>query len=258
MCGVLGGDVGMLSKRKGRGWLTLTLGFVLGVALTVCLSGRMRDEEKSTSAQKQDVVVGGVTIRLMDIDEPNTPEAKSALGVIQGEVPFLFIYLNGDGEVISYAGGAPGHKAVHALVGREGLASLMVYGSGGTPVIFADPSEEGPGWNSIRYVETTRESGEDGRLVRYRPVGEMYVDLDGDGQFDFKDVYDDQSARLSQWILIRSNWECLGVFDPPRDWREPGYCSTSERTAIQVRDGKERQLRFEPGLGWREGSMNEQ
>ena len=138
-----------------------------------------------------------------------------------------------------------------ASFGQERLSDLIIYGRETMPVEFAIANDEPEGWGSVRYVRTTPEYDRSGALMRYRPIGEMYIDIDFDGQFDAKDIYNDQSERLSQWVFMDGGWKCLGTFDPPTGWREPGYVGVNTRTAIYREDGREQHLDFVPGLGWK-------
>ena len=81
-------------------------------------------------------------------------------------------------------------------------------------------------WGQIMYGK----SNEAGNLV-----GDVFVDIDFDGQFDVKHVMDDNGKRLSVSIFIDGSWQ------------EVDRCSVKEMRA----DIGQTRYTFDPNSGWR-------
>ena len=95
-------------------------------------------------------------------------------------------------------------------------------------------------------------------MARYRAVGEVYHDLDFDGQFDAKEIWDDKSVVISQSIFIKGEWRELGRLDGSGQFnkRAGGFDPENLRHTQEIDGGKKTYFDFVAGKGWSERSRH--
>ena len=79
-------------------------------------------------------------------------------------------------------------------------------------VLFLKSSDKPGVWRPATYAPTVAAVyDEKGTLVRWRAIGETYFDLDFNGQFDAKEIFNDKSVVVSQSIFVKDQWRELGT-----------------------------------------------
>jgi len=232
-------------------------GFVAGITLMLAL-GFAKDPNEGEKEILPKNAFGDLRIVTVPLDRSDT---KDAMLIYKGDVPIIHIYRNDANEVHRFAL-SNGEKNVLAFgnLVKSGISEFVVYGnevhSGRrTPVLYLKSSDKPGVWRPTTYIPSVVPVyDEKGTLVRWRMIGEAYFDLDFDGQFDAKLIWNDKSVVVSGSIFIKGQWreigtldgkERIGAFDPETlsaDTRERG----SKKTTY---------FDFVWGKGWQERSQ---
>jgi hypothetical protein len=250
------GQSDMLRNRicKDAGF-TLT-GFIAGIALLLILGfAKDRDENEKEILPKN--TFGDLRIVTESLKRS---DSKGMMTLRKGGMPIIFIYINDANEVDRFAivNGAHGLLALGRL-GKSGISEFAVYGNevhdgGRTPVLLMVASDKPGVWHKVRYSPTFPVH-EEGKLKLYRTVGELYEDLDFDGQFDLKEIHDSKSAIISQSIFLKDEWRELGRMDSDgRFNKRRGAFDPNDLSAYTegVDTGKGTYFDFVWGKGWQE------
>ena len=122
------------------------------------------------------------------------------------------------------------------------------------PVLFLKSSDKPGVWRPATYAPTVAAVyDEKGTLVRWRAIGETYFDLDFNGQFDAKEIFNDKSVVVSQSIFVKDQWRELGTLD--RKERIGGFDPETQTADTRERGSKKTTyFDFVGGKGWQERS----
>jgi len=235
--------------------LALT-GFMAGIALMLILGfAKDRDEGEKEILPKN--TFGDLRIVTAPLERS---DSKGAMTLRKGDMPIIVIYTNDANEVDRFAivNGTHGLLAL-GRVGVSGISEFGVYGNEvhdgrRTPALVMVASDKPGVWHKVRYAPRAPVFDE-GKLTYFRAVGEEYDDLDFDGQFDLKSIYDDRSAIISQSIFLKDEWRELGRMDSNgRFNKRRGTFDPNDQSAYieDVDTGKRTYFDFVWGKGWQE------
>jgi hypothetical protein len=133
------------------------------------------------------------------------------LMITKGESPFLYASKNKSGRVTEVA-----------ILGQEKQVRFVMFA--------ADKSETG--WANAVYAYGKNNL----------TMGDKYTDINFDGKFDEKEVYNDKGTKLTTYIYINNNWKQADssmdgeikvggikyVFDAAAGWRKDDANSTNK------------------------------
>ena len=246
----------MLRNQIGKNAGVAVAGFVAGITLMLAL-GFAKDPNKGEKEILPKNVFGDVQIVTVPLDRSY---AKDAMVICKGDVA-IFTLLRNDANEVDRFGLTHGENNVLAFgnLAKSGISEFVVYGnkvhdSPRAPVLFVKSSDKPGVWRPAMYAPTVAAVyDEKGTLVRWRVIGEAYFDLDFDGQFDAKLIWNDKSVVVSGSIFIKGQWRELGT----TDGRERiGAFDPETQTADTRERGSKKTTHFDFvwGKGWQERS----
>ncbi len=237
----------MAVRQTVRSGLYLVAGLAVGVCLMGSFAGKGVTDSSAPVPKSSETVFGGVRFVLSDVNDRDWPLVKRDLTIYRNGSRIIDLRMNDQGVITDCRLWDGQNMFLDALFGEDRIAGFGFYNSAGTIAMFT--GGDASAWSGIWHAKTVREYGSDGRWLRGRPVGEAYIDIDCDGQFDVKSIYNDKSEITSQWVFMEGRWQMLGVFDPPVYWTKASLWNDQHATLLE--DGKKHTLDFTPGLGWK-------
>jgi hypothetical protein len=225
---------------------------LLACLIVVCISFAGDSEQKSSASidtKDQIRAFGDLDVELMD---PESPETRKVMLILRKGAPFLLISENQSGEIDGFEvlNGKHGEIA-RGTVDSNGISLFGVFGNSlngqeRTPLLVFGASKTPGQWRDVTYGARKPPKGKD----YYPLVGETYEDLDFDGQFDAKRVYNSKSEMVAQAIYLDGLWkEILRVNDDGVFLKIGKYYSDSG-TAFFVEGEQRTHYRFVSGVGW--------
>jgi hypothetical protein len=246
----------MLWNQIGRKAGFALTGFVAGITLMLAL-GAAKDRDKNEKEILPKNTFGDLRIVTEPVQRSDT---KAVMTVYKGDTPIVLIFMNDANEVDRF-GVVNGKHGMLALgrLGKSSISEFAVYGNdvhdgGRTPALSMVASDKPGVWHKVRYAPRVPVFAA-GTLISFRSVGEEYDDLDFDGQFDLKSIYDDKSAIISQSILLKGEWRELGRLDSNgRFIKRRGCFDLNDHSAYSddLDTGKTTYFDFVWGKGWQE------
>jgi hypothetical protein len=199
-------------------------------------------------------------VAIEDLEATDQPGWKG-LAIAQGEYPLVYLIIDESGKLtgVALADGEKGHSVMMRLNQDGRIRDIGVFGNkvhdGVRMPVFTFDASDTPGvWHKTMYMPAVKAVKEGGKVVNYKAIGELYEDIDFDGSFDAKRLYDEESEIIAYWIYIGGQWLELGrrvSGDAP--WDKLGYYDSAERTAVQAINNKKYNYHFEIGKGWKRG-----
>ena len=241
-----------IEESRQRDVIYLVFGLVMGIGglLVGGASPRQRDDGELLVSPGQ---FADVTVRVVD-DE----ETGAMLVVSKQERPFLYVYQNESGTAESF-GICDGTDALIGLcefsegrIGNVGIFGNAVHAETRTPV-FSFKASESPGvWKKATYSATRASIHEGEDTEVYIPSGEVYEDIDFDGQFDVRMEMDGDFAVAYQAIYFQGDWQVIGESTGNPGAQVFGYYDPNSLEAVtrtRLSNSKTR-YRFVRGRGW--------
>lgn len=246
----------MLWDQIGRKAASALTGFVAGITLMLALASAKDREESQKEILPKDVF-GDLRIAVA----PTKLEGvNGAIAIYKGDRPIIYLYRNEANEIGGY-GLTNGQDDILAVgqLSKGGVSNFVLYGNkvhdAQRTVVLVLQASDKPGiWRQVNYGLTVPDGN------RHRFVGDVYVDLDVDGRFDGKQVFDDKSAIVSESIFINREWRELGRLDSKGQFtKRKGSFKEKDLTAFteDMDSGKKTYFDFVPGQGWQERSVGE-
>lgn len=250
----------MLRSRLSGAVGTLIVGFILGISLMLVMGvdEAITNHKKTVSDNEKTILEPGVfgDIRI-SISKIEDVEAKDVLTVFKGEYPFFLVYKNPNGEVFGFAL-ADGNEGILALsnFNKGRIADFVVYGNKvhdnkRMPVFFLEASETHGVWHKVRYSSTSRAIRDGDKVMTYKIIGEVYIDIDFDGEFDARQLWDKDSKIVSESIFVNGRWLELSKRTSNGDFTKLGHIEIEKSEAFTVKDNKKVYYDFEFGKGWK-------
>ncbi len=243
----------MVCFRPSRSAGLVLAGFTVGLALML-LFGCARNGGEARKEILHRNTFGDLQITA----EPFTgrSDAKDVMLISKGDVPILILYNSDSNEVDRFAV-ANGTDDIVALgrLTKSGISEFVLYGNEvheglRMPVFTMDASDKPGVWDEVRYTATAHAVYDQGKCVSYRVVGEVYYDIDFDGQFDAKDIRDKESEVFSESIFIDGQWLELVHREPDGQWRRKGLFEADKSRAYTIEGDDKVYFDFVWGRGW--------
>jgi len=238
-------------------------GFVTGITLMLVL-GFAKDRKEGEKELLPRNTFGDLRIVTVPGDRS---DVSAGMVIYKGDIPIITLLKNDSNEVDRF-GITSGENDVRAIgrLAKSGMSEFCVYGNKvhdapRAPVLIMEASDKPGVWHKVKYAPAIAAVYDDkGKLVRWRAVGEVYDDLDFDGQLDAKQIWDDKSVVVSESIFIKGEWRELGRMDSTgRFDKRVGAYDPNDLSAYtrDVDGGKKTYFDFVRGKGWRERSQTE-
>jgi hypothetical protein len=241
----------MLWNQIGKKAVFALTGFVAGITLMLAL-GLAKDRQENEREILPKNVFGDLRIATMPV---RRNEFNGQMVLYKGDRPIIYLFRNDANEVGAYCL-THGEDDILAAgwLSKSGLSYFSLYGNKvhdaqRTMILIMQASDKPGVWRFAGYGLTI--PGDD----RERFVGDVYVDLDVDGRFDGKQVFNDKSAVVSDSIFINGEWRELGHLDSKGQFvKRKGSFNKKDLTAFieDMDSGKKTYFDFVPGQGWRE------
>lgn len=188
------------------------LGIVIGIAISLLIGAILCYVDPWTSLTSHPKTFGDVKVW---VQKPNLPadinvpdelfqEDSKELWMAKDDVPFLVISQNEGGKT----------NRLYLIKNKDNA------------IFWMDPLSTPGKWGYATY---------DGTHGNGKPLaGEVFIDVDFDGRFDFKLALDDNGKPISRSILVDGVWQKID------------HCSFEARTAIAGQIS----YTFDPNSGW--------
>lgn len=193
---------------------------------------------------------GNATIAVGDIEHP---EARRAMVISRNGIPFLMLYENHTGEIDKFAVVNQEHGVIAlAELQANGISVFGVHGNpvdghSSTPVLLMTASDSPGIWDGVTYAATKPRGNQD-----YYPMsGEVYDDIDFDGQFDAKRIYNESSEIISMSIYVEGTWKEICRVNESGLFLKVGKYYPKQREAFSTEVEARTHYRFYPGAGWK-------
>lgn len=241
----------MLGNRIGKNAVLVLTGFVSGCILMLAVGLAQKHDEG-----EKEILPGNVfrdlRITCVPLEED---DIRGAMAIYKGDRPIIYLYRNDANEVGGY-GLTNGQDDILAVgqFSKAGISNFVLYGNkvrdAQRTVVLVMQASDKPGvWRLASYGLTVPDDN------RHRFVGDVYVDLDCDGRFDGKQVFNDKSAIVSESISMNGEWRELGRLDSNGQFaKTKGSFDEKDLTAFteDMDSGKKSYFDFVPGQGWQE------
>jgi hypothetical protein len=212
-------------------------------------ANRVRSPEEETT---QIGAFADIKIEAIDVNEPT---ARRVIYLSKNGTTVLELYENPSGAVNRFAvvNGRHGNVGLGEL-DDAGVSHFSVFGNRlrgqeRTAVLFLDASNKTPGqWEPVWYAPTTRRERE-GKTY-YNITGEVYDDLDFNGQFDAKRVYNSERQLVGMSLYVYSQWQEILRVNADGLFLQVGKYYRDKGTAFSSQGEQRTHYRFEPGVGW--------
>jgi len=170
--------------KKRSGSLTIIffvflLGVVAGITITLLFAAILRHKDSGTLLNRP-ITFGDIKIwagRPTDVGCPPDLNIDEALVMEKDGVYFLTIHKNKAGQINSLN---------------------LVKNTTNEPIFSMEPLKTAGKWGKATY---SRGKGTG------HPVGDVFMDLDFDGRFDFKMIFDDKGKVVSRSIYLDEAWQ---------------------------------------------------
>lgn len=198
----------MLTSRFLKSAGFLLCGFIIGIVFTLIV-GFDEEHHKQGRELIKPGTFGDIRILIKDLEYPDINKVLEVLTIWKGEYPFIAIPKEPTGNI-------PNIRIVDAMAEREliriyfekdRISEFSLVGNEGQPVFTVDASNKAGVWHKANYTSFVKIDKPLGRWVDYMPVGEHYEDIDFDGHFDAKMVYNEKGEIDSFYIFIKGQWQ---------------------------------------------------
>ena len=109
-------------------------------------------------------------------------------------------------------------------------------------------------WKKAFYMPNCKKIIKNGELISYAPNGELYEDIEFDGQFDAKCIMNEKNEILSESIYIDGKWLEVNNSGSNGQKRKIGYYDIASMEAFTLEGNEKVYFDFEFGKGWKKRS----
>jgi hypothetical protein len=253
----------MLGLKVSRHLLQLICSFLLGAMLVFTLAFDDKEDEMD-SGQLKGGVYGDIRVDIIDdLDIPDHPEFVEALMISKDNYPFIFLCKDSSGKIHSFMITDGENKLALCLFDEGKISEFGIYGNevhdNKRMPVFAFNASDKPGvWHKVKYIPTVKAIVENGKVKSYATTGELYEDIDFDGQFDAKRIFNKESKIVYGYIFVDGKWLKIDNRDSGEKLQKVGYYSVDRLEAVTF-DGREKvYYDFEFGKGWKKRANAEE
>lgn len=206
----------MLRSRLIRSFGLVGCSFLFGVVFTLTM-GLTKEQVKFEKKLIKPGEFGDITALISELSYPDVNEVLEVLMICKGgEYPFMVFIKDNSGSIdkIRITDGMT-RELIRIYFENDRISELFLIGNKGQPVFTADASKKAGVWHKAQYMPCVKIDKPFGTWVDYMPVGEYYEDIDFDGHFDAKKVYNEKGEIASFYIFIKGRWQevCHYSFD---------------------------------------------
>jgi hypothetical protein len=239
----------MRADSRQGGKVILSIVCILSVSAFLAGASDHRADRFEDGTQKA-ITFGDVAVNTAALDHP---DARRVMSISRNGIPFLMLYENHSGETDRFAivNGRHGVLALGELA-VEGIAAFAVHGNSiegrpETPVLLLEASQAPGQWDTVTYAATKPRQGTD-----YYPMrGETYDDIDFDGQFDAKRVYNKKHEIVSMSIYLDGACKEICRVNDAGLFLKVGKYYPKQCDAFYTEGELRTHYRFQRGVGWK-------
>lgn len=257
----------MLKSKAIKELVRFFCSFLLGATLVFLFAFKQEQVVEEYDSKTNKIIrLGDVSI---SVDNSVIPDAlkdtiEEGFIFIKDDYPFFSLLKDFSGK-IKYFAIADGSNLQIALGYFEDgrISKIVIFGNKvhdnrKMPVFVLTASEKKGVWKNVRYIPTVKAIYENGKPSNYAIKGELYEDIDFDGQFDVKRIYneEDEMVIISESIYIDEKWCEVSNSGSNGQTEIFGYCDINNMEAASTDGNKKVYFDFEFGKGWKK-RMNE-
>jgi len=203
--------------------------FLVGVVFTLTM-GLTEKQNKHEKELIKPGTFGNIRAFITDLEYTDANKALEGLTICEGDYPFIVILKEPSGEISGFkiVDGMESKSELIRIDFEKGrMSELFLLGNGGIPVFTVEASEKPGTWRDAMYTPCVSIKKTIGTWTDYMPVGDVYKDLDFNGRFDVKTVYDDKGEIIDQYLFVNEEWQKLNYLS--LDKLEGGAIINSKR-----------------------------
>jgi len=189
--------------------------FLFGVVFMLTMGLTKKDKPEKELIKPG--VFGDIHVFIKDLEYPDINKRVEVLTICKGEYPFILIPKEPTGDIsgIRIVDGMAERELIRIYFEKGRMSEIFLVGNEGQPVFTVDASKKAGVWHKANYMPCVKIDKPFGTWVDYMPVGEYYEDIDFDGHFDAKLVYNEKGEIVSFHIFIKGQWRevCKYSFD---------------------------------------------
>ena len=180
-------------------------------------------------------------------------ESPRCLIVAKNGRPLVSLFENHSGEVTRFSVmNGPSEIVAIGELDDQHVSTLAVYGNPAgkkkrTPVLLLDGRDTSGCWETATYAATQPPGNRD----YYPMVGDMYQDIDVDGLFDAKRVYNAKSEVISESIFLEGSWKEICRVTEDGVFLQVGQLRSEDHEAFLTQGEQRTHYVFTPGVGWK-------
>jgi hypothetical protein len=254
----------MLNLKFIKDSIKFICGFLLGTVFVFMLAFKNPEEQLYS---KPSFEFGDVKFAIEDfkltVDDANVLEkpivVDEVLRISKDNYPFILLYKDPSGKICYFAiCDGENELALSRFKGGR-ISEFFVFGNkvhdNSRMQVFFIMASDKPGiWKKALYAPNCKKIIKNGKHISYAPNGELYYDIDFDGQFDAKCIMNEKKEILSESIYIGKQWIELFCTDSDEKLIKNGYFSLEKLEAMMSNGENIIYYDFEFGKGWRERS----
>ncbi|MCP4256385.1 MAG: hypothetical protein GY774_02530 [Planctomycetes bacterium] len=249
----------MLKSIVKKNSIKMSFSFLMGAMLALTIASKEnKDIIDLAQIRDNEVTYADLNIDIVsDFNHPDHPDIIEALCIRKNDYPFIFMGKDSSNKIVSW-GITDGKEGLIALsqFDKDRISQFSIYGNQvhdeNRMPVFSFKASDKPGvWQKVQYMPLSKTIVENGKLSHYEPIGELYNDLDFDGQFDAKRVLNEESEIVFFYIFINGKWLLLDNKGLKEKRTKIGYYNPDKLEAVTF-DGKYKiNYEFEIGKGWK-------
>ncbi|MGD2093814.1 MAG: hypothetical protein PVH77_02280 [Phycisphaerales bacterium] len=247
----------MLKSIVKKNSVKMSFSFLMGIMFVLTIAPK-ENKDIIDLAHTKEVTYADLKINVV-VDNPNNPDDDIVefLCIQKNDYPFIYLYKNSSNKIVHFVI-ADGKEEIIArsAFDKDRISQFLIYGNKvhdkrRMPVFAFRASNEPGVWQKVQYIPSSKTIIENGEISHYEPIGELYEDIDFDGQFDAKRVISEGYEVVFEYIFINGNWLELDNKGSDEKIRKIGYYDIDKLGAV-TSDGKQKTYYdFEIGKGWK-------
>jgi hypothetical protein len=236
--------------------------FLLGATLVFLFAFKQEQVSSKSSFEFGDMKFSVVDTKFTfnDVNVLEKPiKFDQALNISKGNSDFIQLFKDPSGKVFSFLIRDSGDIFVMSHFDKDRISDFSVYGNKvhdnkRMPVFYIKASEKKSIWQSAMYTPSFKKIIKNGMHISYSLNGESYEDIDFNGQFDVKQIWNEKGEIISDSIFLEGKWIELGNTYSDEKLRKKGYYSFTKSEAKTLSGKDVIYYDFEYGKGWKKRS----
>jgi len=251
----------MLKSVIKKNSVKMSFSFLMGAMLVLIFASNENNNSVVDLDKIKEISYADISIDIIDdVNYLNNPDIVEALCIRKNDYPFIILYKNTSNKILNWVI-ANGKEDLIARsnfdkgrISDFGIYGNKVHDNKRMPVFYFMASDKSGVWQQADYMPTFKTVTENVKLISYKMKGEFYNDIDFDGQFDAKRIYNEESEIVFEYIFVNGKWLVLDNRGSDEKIKKIGHYSV-ERLEAYTFDGKQKiYYDFESGKGWKKRS----